>query len=311
MDHGTDAWRDPSPHASRFATVNGVRLNYLDWGGTGPPLVLIPGFGDTPHCFDSLAPALRDRCRVLAYARRGHGRSHAKSPYDTDTLVEDLRQLLDHLGLDAVHLAGWSLGGGEITRFAEVDPARVLTLTYLDAALDRSNVDWRQAMAIAPVSLFPDTKALRSLDAYRRWWQSTWFAGVPWPDAAEAHIRDMVDRQPDGTLRPTSPESMFAEVVASYVSPTGYRRDYGKVRAPALFVFPATWLPALPDPELHRRIDEWQAAHHRPIRTAVIERLRLELPGARIVQLDAGNHNNFFLTQPAEVAAAMRVHLAR
>ena len=71
--------------------VNGVRLHYLDWGGAGPPLILIPGFGDTPHCFDDLAPALSDRYRVVAYARRGHGRSEAKSPYDTDTLVEDLR----------------------------------------------------------------------------------------------------------------------------------------------------------------------------------------------------------------------------
>src|SRR5262249_19171899 len=148
MSHCAEAWSDRSPHTSHFAMVNGVRLHYLDWGGSGPALLLIPGFGDTPHCFDDLAPDLRDRCRVLAYARRGHGRSQAKSPYDTETLTEDLRQLLDHLGLEAVNLAGWSLGGGEITRFAELHPRRVLTLTYLDAALDRGNPAWRRAMEI-------------------------------------------------------------------------------------------------------------------------------------------------------------------
>ena len=51
---------------------------------------------------------------MLAYARRDHGSSEAKSPYDADTLTEDLRQLLDHLELKTVHLAGWSLGGREI-----------------------------------------------------------------------------------------------------------------------------------------------------------------------------------------------------
>jgi pimeloyl-ACP methyl ester carboxylesterase len=306
-----DEWSDPSPHTSHFATVNGVRLNYVDWGGTGPPLIMIPGFGDTPHCFDDLAPVVRDRCRVLAYARRGHGRSEAKSPYDTDTLVEDLRQLLDHLGLDTVHLAGWSLGGGEITRFAELYPDRVRTLAYLDAALDRGNPAWRQAMEIAPLSLFPDPQALRSLEAYRQWWQSTWFVDVPWPDAAEAHIRDMVDRQPDGSLRPTSPDSMAGEIVGSYASPTGYRRDYRKVTAPVLFIFPATWIPSLPDFALRRQVDLWHATHYRPIRTAAIERLRRELRDVTIVELQGGNHNNFFFTQLDQVAAAMRELLTR
>src|SRR6516165_10797765 len=103
------AWSDPYPHASQFATVNGVRIHYLDWGGAGEALILLHGLGDSPHCFDDLAPAFGDRHRVIAYARRGHGSSEAKAPYDADTLTEDLRQLLDHLELMTVHLAGWSL----------------------------------------------------------------------------------------------------------------------------------------------------------------------------------------------------------
>jgi len=101
VDHRPDTWRDPSPHSSHLATVNGVRLHYLDWGGADAPLVLIPGFGDTPHCFDDLAPALRDRCRVVGYARRGHGRSQAKSPYDyqpvRNAAIERLRKELADL----------------------------------------------------------------------------------------------------------------------------------------------------------------------------------------------------------------------
>src|SRR5271165_6426931 len=83
---------------SGIVNANGVRLNYLDWGGSGPPLILIHGLGDNPHIFDDLAPAFTDRFRVVAYARRGHGQSEAKAPYDTATLTEDLRGLMDGLG---------------------------------------------------------------------------------------------------------------------------------------------------------------------------------------------------------------------
>ena len=54
----------------RFATVNGVRLHYLDWGGDGPPLLfLTPLGGDVIEQFASLAPQFTDRFRVLGLAR--------------------------------------------------------------------------------------------------------------------------------------------------------------------------------------------------------------------------------------------------
>jgi pimeloyl-ACP methyl ester carboxylesterase len=115
---------------------------------------------------------------MVAYARRDHGGSEGRSPYEAETLTEELRQLLDHLEMNTVHLAGWSLGGREITRFAELNPARVRTLTYLDAAFDRADPTWRRGFGHLPLSLFPDRDALRSLDDPRRWWQAN---GGPGP----------------------------------------------------------------------------------------------------------------------------------
>ena len=43
MNSRAAEWSDPSPHTSHFLTVNGVRLNYVDWGDAGELLVLIPG----------------------------------------------------------------------------------------------------------------------------------------------------------------------------------------------------------------------------------------------------------------------------
>jgi pimeloyl-ACP methyl ester carboxylesterase len=300
-------WSDPSPHTSHFVTVNGIRLHYLDWGGTGEPLILLHGLGDTPHCFDDIAPAFLDRHRVLGYARRGHGQSEAKSPYDADTLTEDLRQFIDHLELGAVHLAGWSLGGRESTRFAELYPARVRTLIYLDAAFDRSDPAWLKAFAQAPLSLFPDRTALCSLETYRRWLQTTWFVDTPWSDAVEAYMRTTVVQKPDGSLAPVASDSVFAEILAAIVDPKAYRRDYRRLRASIMFIFAASWLPTkLPDRTQRRQAAEWYEKHYQPVRIATIARLQAELPHVKIVELPGGNHNDFLFSQRTEVMTAMK-----
>lgn len=50
---------DSSPHSVQFVDVdNGVKLQVLDWGGGGKPLILLAGAGSTAHVFDSFAPKL-------------------------------------------------------------------------------------------------------------------------------------------------------------------------------------------------------------------------------------------------------------
>ena len=52
-------WKDPSPHSVQFITVDkDVRLEVLDWGGSGRPIVLLAGMGNTAHVFDDFAPKL-------------------------------------------------------------------------------------------------------------------------------------------------------------------------------------------------------------------------------------------------------------
>src|SRR2546425_9052440 len=69
-------WQDPSKHLVRFVTVEeGVRLEVLDWGGSGRPIVLLAGSGKTAHVFDDFAPKLTDCCHVYGIHRRGYGAS--------------------------------------------------------------------------------------------------------------------------------------------------------------------------------------------------------------------------------------------
>ena len=123
---------------SDYVSVNGIRLHYLDWGGTGPALIFLSGMGSSAYIFNKFAPRFSDKFRVLALTRRGHGDSDTpETGYDADTLVEDIRQFMDCLGVETAILAGHSLAGVELTHFAATHPARVEKLVYLDALDDR------------------------------------------------------------------------------------------------------------------------------------------------------------------------------
>ena len=101
-----------------FTTTDGTDLYYNDWGH-GPAIVLIHGWPLDADMWSAQALALAEKGnRVIAYDRRGFGRSSQPwSGYDYDTLADDLAQLIDHLDLRDVALAGFSMGGGEVARY--------------------------------------------------------------------------------------------------------------------------------------------------------------------------------------------------
>ncbi len=68
------------PLTSMVEREPGVKIEVLDWGGSGPPLVLLAGLGAAAHNFDSFAFALRPSFHVYAISRRGYGGSSAPQP---------------------------------------------------------------------------------------------------------------------------------------------------------------------------------------------------------------------------------------
>jgi alpha-beta hydrolase superfamily lysophospholipase len=109
------------PPKSGFVTANSIRLHYLDWGGSGDTILLLPGFNDTAHVYDDFAPQFTDRFHVIGLTRRGVGESDKPADgYDTSTRVEDIRQFLDALSVGKVSLIGHSMAGDELPLFARV-----------------------------------------------------------------------------------------------------------------------------------------------------------------------------------------------
>ena len=134
------SWRDAAPHEAHSITVDeGVQLEVLDFGGTGSPILLLPGLGATAHSYDELAPLLAQKHRVVAMTRRGTGDSSKPDfGFDTPRLAQDVLQVMDAMGLEKVVLVGHSIAGDELTWLGGHHPDRFSGLVYLDAAYDRS-----------------------------------------------------------------------------------------------------------------------------------------------------------------------------
>lgn len=184
-----DGWVDATKHKAGFITVQrNVRLHYLDFGGTGPALILLPGIGNTAHAYDDFAAGLTDRFHVYALTRRGFGESsHPPVGYDLGRLVEDIRVALDSLKLAQVDLVGHSFAGQEMTHFARQHPHRLRRMVYLDGAFDNVSVDSiAQTVFTAPVP-YPGKAPLTDRDtstyrAYVNYVHSTRGVRIPESD---------------------------------------------------------------------------------------------------------------------------------
>jgi pimeloyl-ACP methyl ester carboxylesterase len=133
------AWKiDPSPHTVQMIAVDqDVKLEVLDWGGTGRPLVLLTGLGNNAHVFDKFAPKLTDKYHVYGITRRGFGVSSAPTPdatnYTAARLGEDVLVVIHALHLNKPVVAGHSVAGEELSYIGNAHPEKVAGLIYLDA----------------------------------------------------------------------------------------------------------------------------------------------------------------------------------
>jgi pimeloyl-ACP methyl ester carboxylesterase len=121
-------------HRSRMLDLGGRMTEIVEWGNSGPAIVLIHGANGSPHSFDRFAARFSDRYHLVAYARRGHGKATPPAEeFGVDDLADDMRIVMDSLGIERAVLMGHSFGGNEITRLAALHPERVAGLVYLDA----------------------------------------------------------------------------------------------------------------------------------------------------------------------------------
>jgi pimeloyl-ACP methyl ester carboxylesterase len=136
----------PKPPMVRLVPVApNVKLEVLDWGGTGRPVVLLTGLGGTAHDFDEFARKLTGNYRVYGITRRGFGAS-SKPPasienYSAERLGNDVLAVCDYLHLNKPVLIGHSIAGEELSYIGSRHPEKVAGLVYLDAVSGYSFYD--------------------------------------------------------------------------------------------------------------------------------------------------------------------------
>jgi non-heme chloroperoxidase len=287
-------WHDPSPHRATMVSVErDVTLEVLDWGGTGRPLVLLAGLGNTAHVFDDFAPRLTAVGHVYGITRRGYGKSSVPSQgYDADRLADDVVAVLDALKLERPLLIGHSIAGEELSSLAARYPVRARGLVYLDAVGDRSAAPPRMPSVS---SAQPSPEDRRNVAAFQAWQRVA--QGMAFP---ESEIRQTITISADGSvggqLAPTFvPRAIFGGVK---------RPDYARMRIAALSIQslpPATvaegrasntliagMFPGASDDALNALF-----AAVRQVTRAQTDVFQKELAGARNVERIGASHHNF------------------
>ncbi|MDQ4624358.1 alpha/beta hydrolase [Janthinobacterium lividum] len=312
------------PHAAavidrQIGVAPGVSLYVRDWPAapgvaSGNVIVLLAGLGANAHAFDSLAPALARRHRVLAVTRRGYGASSKPLPgsdandmtYAPATLVADLLAVLDALKVQRIILAGHSIAGNELTLFAGRHPQRVRGLVYLDTTFDYlASGGYEEPQPTPFDEPQPGPADLASLDAsiaYARRINKQW-----WP-ALEANWRDALEVLPGCAVQANTPPAVARamDMAAHNFSP-----DYRRVRAPALVVTvdPGTLrnlFPWLLQADPATRADAQALLDFiRPLRLADGDRLAAALPGSSHLVIRNGFHSDFFIEYESTVVGAI------
>jgi pimeloyl-ACP methyl ester carboxylesterase len=120
---------------STFQTKDGTEIYFKDWG-SGKPVLFSHGWPLDADMWEYQMEYLSSRgYRTIAFDRRGFGRSSQPwTGYDYDTFADDIAQLIEHLDLKDVTLVGFSMGGGDVSRYiGKYGTARVAKLVLLGA----------------------------------------------------------------------------------------------------------------------------------------------------------------------------------
>jgi pimeloyl-ACP methyl ester carboxylesterase len=306
------SWRDPSSHRVQFVTVEDkVRLEVLDWGGTGRPLVLLAGLGNTAHVYDDFASKLTAKYHVYGITRRGFGASSVPDAgYGADRLGDDVLTVLDSLKLTRPVIAGHSYAGSELSSIGSRYPDRVAGLVYFDAVfpysfdngkgpslehLKETNAQLQMAASRMPAPSSADLASFAAYQAYEKRHNGRTFP--------EAEYRMQRIPAPDGSVGQSRvPPRVFQAILAGM-------KKFADIQGPVLAFIAAPqdlgpWFNTSVDPEVRRIVAQTQ-----PAKETIAKAFEEGVPNAHVVRMPNVNHY-VFLTKEADVLREMNTFIA-
>lgn len=172
-----------------FTIPNGPTIDYLDYGGTGVPIIFSHGLFMSKDMF---APQVEEFCRdhrVIVWDERAHGDTAWEGPFTYWDSARDLLALADHLDIDKFLHFGFSQGGLLALRAALLAPERLIGLIQCSTqAGDLAGEEERAFRAIVAdwVEKGPTTETLDFQEslilgegADRDFWREYWVTLTP------------------------------------------------------------------------------------------------------------------------------------
>jgi pimeloyl-ACP methyl ester carboxylesterase len=303
-------WRDGAAHQARMIPVeDGVQVEVLDFGGSGAPVLLLPGLGATAHSYDDFAPLLARTHRVVAMTRRGTGYSTKPDfGFETPRLAQDVLEVMRAMELEKVLLVGSSIAGEELTWLGGHHAENFDGLVYLDAAYDRSGDHNSPAMrrlreltrALPPEPPVPSA-ALKDYDVLSQFLASRGHARYPEGEL----IAFFRVNSPFIALTPSIDARTQQAISAAIEAP-----DYARLKIPALALFaiedPSRPLPPWYDTSDARlRADLAELGRIKDsLRRQSIEKFQRGVANGRVLEIPKAAHY-LVLSHPQEVLEAI------
>ena len=239
----------------QFAPLpGGVEICYQTFGDpAGDPLLLVMGLGGqmtwwSPEFCAALADA---GFYVIRFDNRDTGRSsrmkgrvtrrtlmrsfvsppsrRPRPAYTLDDMADDGFGLLDHLGIDAAHVCGISMGGMIVQTMALLHPERVLSLTSIMSTTGRRTVGWQNPRLLPRLLERRATTREAYVASSARFWAV--IGSVAYPDTEES----VVARAAETWDRGVSASGVARQMVAILTQPDRTKR-LRELQVPALVI---------------------------------------------------------------------------
>ena len=197
--HAVNTWtleretRAAEPDGGRVVDLPSGDLHVREDGdASGPPLLLVHGFGASLHWWDAVVPALAREHRVIRVDLLGHGGSEKpRTGYSMQEQADRLAALLDRLDVPRATLVGHSMGGTVAVAFAERHPDRVVRMMTIGTPPEPvGRAGFPQLLAFWPVT----GHAIRRFLRYDQKRAEVESAFIPEYDVPRRHVEDIFDR---------------------------------------------------------------------------------------------------------------------
>lgn len=259
---------------------HGVKIQLVQWGDEGKPILCIHGITANCRCWDVMASNLSPDHRVIAMDLRGRGRSESPdSGYSIEHHCKDILAILNDLGLEKAVLMGHSLGAFIALAFGAQHPNRVDRIILVDGGGKLSEIQMVKVFAGIKPSLDRLGRIFPSFEEYLNLMKTAPFL-KEWTPALETYYQYEIEAVDGGVRSSLNPAHIQEE--RENLGKMDVSQFYEKISCPMLILRATNGMVAEDDLLLPRD---------------VVGTMVQKIPHARYVDIPGTNHYSIVFDQ--------------